>query len=103
MAAAAITPRWSETALRPASFPGVNLIMVCMSPGTVRVKEGLRRVILHSRGYVRCEARMPVEAWMPRLLKMDLFGDWVEIWGMYILVPFKYRAASKNPVVKAGS
>jgi hypothetical protein len=32
MAAAAMTPRWSETALRPASFPGVSVsIDACVS------------------------------------------------------------------------
>src|SRR2546429_4968377 len=46
MAAAAITPRWSETAFSPASFPGVNFsIGACLLRALILC---LPRVILHS-------------------------------------------------------
>jgi hypothetical protein len=36
MAAAAITPRWSDTAFMPASFPGLNLIGILHQGFTAR-------------------------------------------------------------------
>ena len=59
MAAAAMTPRASETALRPASFPGVGF-MGQESPG--RGADGLLVPILQKRGRSRCKAVIYPEA-----------------------------------------
>src|SRR6266849_2921329 len=52
MAAAAMTPRWSETALSPASFPGVSFsIGACLLWGCYEFV-GLPQVILHAAAKV---------------------------------------------------